>query len=189
MANVITVKWGILPTYLPYSTTFLPINLLTYLLQPTYLPTYPHAYVPITYQPTHPPTYLPTTTYSPNHPPTYWLINPPTHPPINYYLPIYLAYTHPPASVPTYLPTDHLSIGLPTHPRYLLITYLPTYLTTHPPTSLPTYLPTYPPTHPPTSYNILTYVSHSLVIDVLPSHGVKPSWGSHKVKLRKVETW
>jgi hypothetical protein len=25
--------------------------------------------------------------------------------------------------------------------------------------------------------------------DVLPSHGVKPTWGFHKVKLRKVETW
>jgi hypothetical protein len=25
--------------------------------------------------------------------------------------------------------------------------------------------------------------------DALPSHGVKPTWGSHKVKLRKVETW
>jgi hypothetical protein len=27
------------------------------------------------------------------------------------------------------------------------------------------------------------------VIDALPSHGVKPTWGFHKVKLRKVETW
>ncbi len=26
-------------------------------------------------------------------------------------------------------------------------------------------------------------------IDALPSHGVKPTWGFHKVKLRKVETW
>jgi hypothetical protein len=25
--------------------------------------------------------------------------------------------------------------------------------------------------------------------DALPSHGVKPTWGFHKVKLRKVETW
>jgi hypothetical protein len=24
--------------------------------------------------------------------------------------------------------------------------------------------------------------------DALPSHGVKPTWGFHKVKLRKVET-
>jgi len=44
MANVIIVKWGILPTYLPYSTTFLP----TYLLQPTYLPTYQPIYPPTT---------------------------------------------------------------------------------------------------------------------------------------------
>jgi hypothetical protein len=28
-----------------------------------------------------------------------------------------------------------------------------------------------------------------MMSDALPSHGVKPSWGSHKVKLRKVETW
>jgi len=26
-------------------------------------------------------------------------------------------------------------------------------------------------------------------IDALPSHGVKPTWGFDKVKLRKVETW
>jgi hypothetical protein len=60
MANIIIIKWGILPTYLPYSTTFLP----TYLLQlvPTYLPTY---YNLSTYLPTyynlftyHPLTYL-----------------------------------------------------------------------------------------------------------------------------------
>jgi hypothetical protein len=25
--------------------------------------------------------------------------------------------------------------------------------------------------------------------DALPSHGVKPTWGFHKVKLWKVETW
>jgi hypothetical protein len=25
--------------------------------------------------------------------------------------------------------------------------------------------------------------------DALPSHEVKPTWGFHKVKLRKVETW
>jgi hypothetical protein len=25
--------------------------------------------------------------------------------------------------------------------------------------------------------------------DALPSHGVKPTWGFHKVKLRKVKTW
>ncbi len=28
-----------------------------------------------------------------------------------------------------------------------------------------------------------------LVADALPSHGVKPTWRFHKVKLRKVETW
>jgi len=69
MANVIIIKWGILPTYLLYSTTFLP----------TYLPTYQ-------------PTYLPTTTYSPTHPlahllpylliylsATHLLAYPPTH--------------------------------------------------------------------------------------------------------------
>jgi len=39
MANVIIVKWDVLPTYLPYSTAFLP----------TYRPTY----VPTTYQPTY----------------------------------------------------------------------------------------------------------------------------------------
>jgi hypothetical protein len=27
------------------------------------------------------------------------------------------------------------------------------------------------------------------VCDALPSHGVKPTWRFHKVKLRKVETW
>jgi hypothetical protein len=42
MANVIIVKWGVLPTYLPYSTTFLPTYRPTYvpkryLLQPIYL--------------------------------------------------------------------------------------------------------------------------------------------------------
>jgi hypothetical protein len=25
--------------------------------------------------------------------------------------------------------------------------------------------------------------------DTLPNHGVKPTWGFHNVKLRKVETW
>ncbi len=25
--------------------------------------------------------------------------------------------------------------------------------------------------------------------NAFPSHGVKPTWGFHKVKLRKVETW
>ncbi len=28
-----------------------------------------------------------------------------------------------------------------------------------------------------------------LFSDALPSHGVKPTWGFHKVKLRKVKTW
>jgi hypothetical protein len=27
------------------------------------------------------------------------------------------------------------------------------------------------------------------VSDALPSHGVEPTWGFHKVKLRKVKTW
>jgi hypothetical protein len=27
------------------------------------------------------------------------------------------------------------------------------------------------------------------VVDALPSHGVKPTWRFHKVKLWKVETW
>jgi hypothetical protein len=27
------------------------------------------------------------------------------------------------------------------------------------------------------------------LLDALPSHEVKPTWGFHKVKLRKVETW
>jgi hypothetical protein len=27
------------------------------------------------------------------------------------------------------------------------------------------------------------------VNDALPSHGVKPTWGFHKVKLQKIETW
>jgi hypothetical protein len=27
-----------------------------------------------------------------------------------------------------------------------------------------------------------------VIVDALPSHGVKPTWGFHKVKLRKVET-
>jgi hypothetical protein len=45
MANVIIVRWGILLTYLPYSTTFvptynLPTFILTYLLQLTNLLTY-----------------------------------------------------------------------------------------------------------------------------------------------------
>ncbi len=30
---------------------------------------------------------------------------------------------------------------------------------------------------------------HNTFADALPSHGVKPTWGFHKVKLRKVETW
>jgi hypothetical protein len=34
--------------------------------------------------------------------------------------------------------------------------------------------------------SIMTLQEHD---DALPSHGVKPTWGFHKVKLRKVETW
>ncbi len=39
---------------------------------------------------------------------------------------------------------------------------------------------------------MVNLVSPSLLVtrpDALPSHGVKPIWGFHKVKLRKVETW
>jgi len=32
---------------------------------------------------------------------------------------------------------------------------------------------------------LFNFIEH----DALPSHGVKPIWGFHKVKLRKVETW
>jgi hypothetical protein len=89
MANVIVVKWGILPTYLPYSTTFLPTYLLTYLriylltiiYQPSYLRTY---YNLPTYLPTFVFTYLLQPTYLPTHPPTYLPIQHihlPTHTP------------------------------------------------------------------------------------------------------------
>ncbi len=33
------------------------------------------------------------------------------------------------------------------------------------------------------------YIYHFKVFDALPSHGVKPTLGFHKVKSRKVETW
>jgi hypothetical protein len=60
MANVIIVKWGILPTYLPttYQPTYLPTTYLrTYLYNlPTYLLTY--MYNLFTYSPTYPPTHL-----------------------------------------------------------------------------------------------------------------------------------
>jgi hypothetical protein len=77
MANIIIVKWGILPTYLPYSTTFLPTYLPTYLLQPTNF----HIYLFIT---TYWPTYL--VTYYNIF--TYLLAYRHTHPTtcINYYL-------------------------------------------------------------------------------------------------------
>jgi hypothetical protein len=32
-------------------------------------------------------------------------------------------------------------------------------------------------------------ISLSKFTDALPSHGVKPTWGFHKVKLLKIETW
>jgi hypothetical protein len=58
MANVIIVKWGILPTYLPYFITFLCTYLPIY-LQPTKLLTYIPSYLPTYYNlSTHPPTYL-----------------------------------------------------------------------------------------------------------------------------------
>jgi hypothetical protein len=34
-----------------------------------------------------------------------------------------------------------------------------------------------------------TSLKKTTYCDTLPSHGVKPTWGFHKVKLRKVETW
>ncbi len=33
------------------------------------------------------------------------------------------------------------------------------------------------------------HVKKLFFVNALPSHGVKPTWGFHKVKLRKVETW
>jgi hypothetical protein len=30
------------------------------------------------------------------------------------------------------------------------------------------------------------HIFNQAIIDVLPSHGVKPTWGFHKVKLRKL---
>jgi len=64
-------------------------------------------------------------------------------------------FTH----LPTYiLPRAiHLPIYLPTHPPTHLLTYLPTYSPT-------TYLPTYLCTHPPISYNLPTFVPHSLTM-------------------------
>jgi hypothetical protein len=62
MANVIIVKWGILLTYLPYSTAFLPTYLSTY--WPTYLPTYLFTYL-LQLIPTNQPTCLLITTYLP----------------------------------------------------------------------------------------------------------------------------
>jgi hypothetical protein len=99
MANVIIVKWGILSTYLPYFTTFLPSYLPTYLLTywptypPTYLlvywpthpPTHPHVLIITTYLPSYPPTYLPKYLFT-YHLPTYWLI----HPPTSYNIPTYI---------------------------------------------------------------------------------------------------
>jgi hypothetical protein len=38
------------------------------------------------------------------------------------------------------------------------------------------------------NFYLVHYVWNNLY-DALPSHGVKPTWGFHKVKLRKVETW
>jgi hypothetical protein len=39
---------------------------------------------------------------------------------------------------------------------------------------------------PKIRFKIILLISYT---DALPSHGVKPTWGFHKVKLRKVETW
>jgi hypothetical protein len=48
----------------------------------------------------------------------------------------------------------------------MLITYLPftSHLPTNPPSYLLDVLLTYVPTHPPTSYNLPTYILHSLVL-------------------------
>jgi len=35
----------------------------------------------------------------------------------------------------------------------------------------------------------IKFCTTTIIIDALPSHGVKPTWGFHKVKLRKVKTW
>ncbi len=38
-------------------------------------------------------------------------------------------------------------------------------------------------------YFIKIKIYHASIDDALPSHGVKPTKGFHKVKLRKVKTW
>jgi len=91
MANVIIIKWGILLTYLPYSTTFVPIYLPTYYN----LFTYPPTHLPIGLS-TSPPInyYLPIylTTNPPTSLPTYLLTYPPTHLPPTTYLPTYFSF-------------------------------------------------------------------------------------------------
>jgi hypothetical protein len=69
--------------------------------------------------------------------------------------------------------TNYIFTHLPTYilPRGIR---LPIYLPTHPPTYLLTHLltgtllktvpPTYPPTYPPISYNLPTFVPHSLTM-------------------------
>jgi hypothetical protein len=41
----------------------------------------------------------------------------------------------------------------------------------------------------PWNWTLKFWESRKIHNDALPSHGVKPNWGFHKVKLRKVETW
>jgi hypothetical protein len=86
MIDVIIVKWGILFTYLPYLTTFLPNYLPTYYNLPTHPPIYLATdpltslfiYLPATRLSAYPSTHLLITylpTYLPNHPPTSYNIS------------------------------------------------------------------------------------------------------------------
>jgi len=119
MANVIVVKWGILPTYLPYFTTFLPTYLPTTTYQPLYLPTYYN--LPtflftflLTYLLQHVNLciYLLTTTYQPSCLPTY------------YNLPTFLlTYLLQPTNLFSYIPSC-LFLYLPTYYNLLSIIYL-----------------------------------------------------------------
>ncbi len=141
-----------------------------------YIPTYPFTHLPTYILPTqlcaYPPPYNLPTYYPPTHLPR-CITHLPIHPFFTYlhfdYLFNYI-HIHPPI---TYLHINCLTTQLPIHaPTWMhnLPTYPPTcaYLhtcttyihTTHPPTCLFTY----PPAHPPISYNLPTFIFHSLVV-------------------------
>jgi hypothetical protein len=110
---------------------YLPTHPPTYLLQPTYLPTYSNILI---YLPTHWPTYYNQPTYLSTHPFICLLQSYlPVHPPSYYNLPTYPPI-HPSIYLlqPTYHSSTYLLIDPPTH---LLITYY--NLPIHPPTYVP----------------------------------------------------